>query len=108
MDEWTQNKLKDINLEQLIQAFEDKEIDRIAYMSLTENMLKDLVHKIGWRSKIFKDIFQSKSTENQTLEVFEIQTPLTEINSNINCDINKIYTFEYEEENNHEVEIKEN
>lgn len=49
----------------------DEEIDRVAYMSLTEDMLKDLVHKIGWRSKIFKDIVQSKSAENQTIEVIK-------------------------------------
>lgn len=44
-------------------------------------------------------------------KVYEIQTPLTEINSSLNCDINKISEFQIEEENENktnEVEKKGN
>lgn len=46
----------------------EEEIDKTAFLTLTEEMLKELVPKIGLRSKFYSKLLTLKENENKTAE----------------------------------------
>uniref|UniRef100_A0A2S2NVE9 SAM domain-containing protein n=1 Tax=Schizaphis graminum TaxID=13262 RepID=A0A2S2NVE9_SCHGA len=108
MDDFTETLLKEWGSEcgiddNTINIFKDEEIDKKAFLSLTEDMIKELIPKIGKRAKFVQKLEKFKRT---TLEVFQENNVqpliLPPVNTNEsdkfkNIQITDIEVFEFED-----------
>ncbi|XP_025201441.1 uncharacterized protein LOC112598971, partial [Melanaphis sacchari] len=95
MDDWTNKKLKEWDLPvNIIDRFKEEEIDKESLLNLTQEMLKELIPKIGLRAKIYNNILLEKQTKQQIPEVGTDMKNITSGSNNNNININEIQTFE--------------
>ncbi|XP_029363616.1 nuclear GTPase SLIP-GC-like [Echeneis naucrates] len=66
MDEFVCNKLREWNFGELIQKFEEEEIDKESFYCLDDQEIKDLIPKAGPRLKFKKRLERLKAEQNAT------------------------------------------
>ncbi|CAI6370794.1 unnamed protein product [Macrosiphum euphorbiae] len=108
MDDFTDTLLREWGSEcgiddNTINIFKDEEIDKEAFLSLTEDMIKELIPKIGKRAKFVQKLEQFK---RKSLEVFQennvqpLILPPVDTNESDKCkniQISDIEVFEFED-----------
>ncbi|KAE9528518.1 hypothetical protein AGLY_012089 [Aphis glycines] len=80
--------------ENIIDNFREEEIDKESLLNLTQEMLRELIPKIGLRANIYNKISLEKQAKQQILEVGIDMENIASGSSNTNININEIQKFD--------------